>query len=162
VFSGYSICPIRSPLKKKQEKGEQESHKQLNAFPAPKPHPIKGNCVGVCVFVQGVAWKGLRGGGLVLEFLLHKLSFEWLSVTLALLKCSLLSSRSLCSKVPHRPLQILAGPTPAPFPPPQPLAGWLSWDWLYSVHPSEQTAIKPHHFRTPNFPLLHLVSVLGA
>jgi len=34
-------------LKKKQEKGKQESHKQLNAFPAPKLHPIKGNCMCV-------------------------------------------------------------------------------------------------------------------
>lgn len=111
LLSRVTLFAPSVPLKKKQEKGKQESHKQLNAFPAPKLHPIKGNSMCVCVVGVGgggvVELRGIpRGRVLVLEFLLHKLSFEWLSVTLALLKCSLLSS-FLFPKALHRPAQIL-------------------------------------------------------
>lgn len=104
----------------------------------------------LCVCVLG-AWGGVvelrgipRGRVLVLEFLLHKLSFEWLSVTLALLKCSLLSS-FLFPKALHRPAQILVHVLPRSH---QQVA-CPGTACVYSVHPSEETAIKLHHSRLP-------------
>lgn len=73
---------------------QRDCHKQLSTLPLTQLHPIRMfawlcESMCVCVYVSLcvcviLAW--------LLAFLLHKLSFEWLSVTLALLKCS----ASLC------------------------------------------------------------------